>query len=97
MGHVQFLNLLLKNLSLKYKKLVLELFNKILITGEIPGLWKCAEITMIPKSGDKFDWKNYRPVSITSSLCKLFEKLLVKRILKFPKQHNILNNYQSGL
>ncbi len=48
--------------------------------GAISESWKQAMITMIPKKGDIHDKKNYRPISSTSCIGKLFEKVLVNRI-----------------
>ena len=89
-------NALIKHLPLETKRVVLSLFNKILATGSIPKTWKEAEITMIPKKGDSWDPKNYRPISITACLSKLFEKLVAKRINQFLKKNNIIVDFQSG-
>ena len=45
-------------------------------TGTVPSSWKEANITPIFKKGDKKDPKNYRPVSLTSILCKVMESAL---------------------
>ena len=54
------------------------LFNKSLETGIIPNIWKTANVTPIYKKGCKSDPNNYRPVSLTSTVCKLIEKLVRK-------------------
>ena len=47
------------------------IFNKSLGTGELPSFWKMANVTPIHKKGIKTDPNNYRPVSLTSVVCKV--------------------------
>jgi hypothetical protein len=66
---------------------LLKLYNKCLVENQIP--WKTAEITMLPKkANDKSDFNNYRPISKTPSLAKLFEKLISERLNIFLKENN---------
>ena len=52
---------------------------------------------MIPKkANDKSDYNNYRPISKTPCLAKLFERLIAVRLNDFLKKNNILIKYQSG-
>jgi len=55
---------------------VADLFNKSPITGEVPPDWKLANVTPIFKKGKKSSVCNYRPVSLTVNLCKVFESIL---------------------
>ena len=63
---------LLKELSRELSQQLLILFNKTLNEGNIPDIWKKAEVKPIFKKGSKEDPGNYRPVSLTSLLCKVF-------------------------
>ena len=58
------------------------LFKKCYDSGKIPEIWKTAKVTALHKKGSKCDAKNYRPISLTCILCKLFEKLIRSHILK---------------
>ena len=49
------------------------LFNKCMEHGRLPREWKAAEVRPIFKKGDKSQPGNYRPVSLTSVVCKVFE------------------------
>ena len=49
-----------------------KLFEKSLVEGKLPKKWKIAEVRPIFKKGDKSKPGNYRPVSLTSVVCKLF-------------------------
>jgi len=49
------------------------IFRKSLDTGQVPDSWKCANVTAIFKKGSKDHPGNYRPVSLTSHVCKLLE------------------------
>ena len=52
------------------------LFEKSLREGRVPEDWRRANVVPIYKVGDRGKAKNYRPVSLTCQLCKLFEKLV---------------------
>ena len=54
------------------------LFNYSLATGSVPGEWKTANITPVPKGGDKQQANNYRPISVLPIISKVFEKLVHK-------------------
>ena len=53
---------------------ITSLFNLSLTQGQLPAEWKLAYIMPIPKSQDKSDPANYRPISLLSILSKLLEK-----------------------
>ena len=66
--HPRILNELAHELSYPLYKL----FNKSLNDGKVPSSWKLAEVIPIFKKGDKSQPNNYRPVSLTSIVCKKF-------------------------
>ena len=51
---------------------------------------------LIHKKGSKCDPRNYRPVSLTSVVCKLLEKHIKKAIFKHLIRHNLLSDCQYG-
>ncbi|VDO45863.1 unnamed protein product, partial [Haemonchus placei] len=50
------------------------IFNQSLMSGEVSQRWKHSFITPVLKKEPSSDPANYRPVSITSLFCRLFEK-----------------------
>ena len=74
-------NELIQKIPEKIVNILLKLFNILMSTGHFPRVWKRARIRMLPKpKRDKKLSKNYRPISLLSSLGKILEKL-VKRAL----------------
>ena len=52
------------------------IFNASLANGTIPSEWREANVSPIyKKKGGKLDPANYRPVSLTSTVCKILEIL----------------------
>ena len=52
---------------------------------------------MIPKKDDdKTNPSNYRPISVSSYLGKILEKVMAKRLYFFLESNNLLVNTQSG-
>jgi hypothetical protein len=61
------------------------------------SVWKQAVTKLFHKKDTTDNPKNFRPISLTSSLCKIFTSLVNLRISKFATDNNIINtNYQKG-
>lgn len=86
----------LTHISEGFKLLILDLVNHTLKSGQIPGEWKDSIITMIPKKGISKNPKDYRPISLTSCLAKLCERMILHRLYSFVEQNKLLVNHQSG-
>ena len=59
-------------------------------TGSLPKEWKLANVVPIHKKGSNDDIKNYRPISLTCLVMKLFERILKEELLT-RTQHGFLN------
>ena len=60
------------------------LFNFSFQEQKLPNSWLNAKIFPIFKNkGDPSLCKNYRPISLTSCLCKIMERILKSKIVKF--------------
>ena len=55
-----------------------------------PDALKTAEVIPIHKSKEKHIVNNYRPISLISSLAKILEKIITKRITTFINKCDIL-------
>ena len=58
-----------------------DLFRNCAGTGNIPDVWKEASVIALHKKGPKNLASNYRPVSLTCILCKIYEKFIRKHVL----------------
>ena len=72
------------------------IFNFSLINNVIPTQWKQALITPIHKKGNRNLASNYRPISLTSAFCRIFEAILHKHILLHLISQNLLSPSQYG-
>ena len=71
-------------------------FNLSIQDGIVPREWKNANIIPIFKKGSRCKSENYRPVSLTSVICKLLEPLLRDHMVDFLTRHNLINQTQHG-
>ena len=60
-----------------------KLFCVIIDTGKLPNIWKSANLTALFEKGSKTDPLNYRPVSLTCIICKVFERIVKSSIVTF--------------
>ena len=72
------------------------IFRKSLDEGEVPKGWKVAEVTAIFKKGSVANAGNYRPVSLTSIVCKIMESIIRNHTMAFMNKHNIIPEEQHG-
>jgi Reverse transcriptase (RNA-dependent DNA polymerase)/Endonuclease-reverse transcriptase len=75
---------------------LLLIFNKCFQQQDIPKIWKSANITPVFKKGNRSDPINYRPISLTSILCKMFEHIITSNLATFLEQNKLFNNDQFG-
>ena len=73
-----------------------QLFNISLSKRTLPKLWKEAIIVPIHKKGIKSCPKNYRPISMTSAVCRAMETVLQRIIIHHLISNNLLNKNQYG-
>ena len=69
--HYQFL----KELHEPSTNFLLQIFHDLLDRGDIPKIWKETTVILIPKPfKDNTNTKNYRPISLSSCVCKTLER-----------------------
>ena len=64
-----------------------ELFSRIYTQNKIPQQWLIAKVNPIHKKGNKNDIENYRPISNLCSTSKIFEKLILRRVLEIEDEN----------
>ena len=69
---------------------------KLSLEGIVPSEWKEANITPLFKKESWNKPENYRPVSLTSVVCKLLETLIRDHMLEFLVKHKLINTSQHG-
>ena len=72
------------------------LFSKSLKERKIPDEWRTANVTPIYKKGSKSEPGNYRPVSLTSSVGKLMEKIVKQAIENHVESNSLIRSTQHG-
>ena len=72
------------------------IFQKSLDTSILPQEWKVSRVIPIFKSGSKANPLNYRPVSLTSTCCKVLERIIVEQMRVYLEENNFLAKQQFG-
>ncbi|GAB1597698.1 hypothetical protein Ahia01_000046400, partial [Argonauta hians] len=72
------------------------LFQNSLNCGKFPEGLKKGIICPIHKCGSRAEAKNYRPISLTSHIGKILERIVRKKLLTFLESNNLLTSTQHG-
>ena len=71
--------------------------NHVWKNGILPDSWKEAIVIPIPKSGkDTCNPANYRPIALTSCICKTLERMVNDRLVWFLEKNKLITFVQSG-
>ena len=88
---------MLKHLPNNALSTILHIFNDIWASGVFPESWRLATIIPIPKPGkDHEEPSNYRPIALTSCLCKTLERMINKRLVWYLESNDLISPIQSG-
>ena len=88
---------MLKHLPPRSLEALLDIFNDMWKTGKFPKSWELATIIPVPKPGkDHTEPTNYRPIALTSCLCKTLEKMINTRLVWYLEFNNLFSPVQSG-
>ena len=71
--------------------IILEFCNQVLLEGKKPEQWSLLNIIPTPKSGDLSKGGNYRGVSLSSIVAKIFNKMILCRIRSELDNHLRIN------
>jgi len=90
-------NDMLLHLGNPAKKKLLQIFNASWKSGKIPKAWKSAiQIPVLKQGKPQNKAESYRPISLTSCLCKLFERILNYRLVWYLEKNHLLTDAQAG-
>lgn len=73
-----------------------KIFSVSLATGKLPDIWKTAIVVPLHKKGSTSLCDNYRPISLTSCLCKTLERLLDQHIRAHVLSLGLISEVQHG-
>lgn len=72
------------------------IFQASLQQSKLPADWLCGKIIPIHKSGNKMTVQNYRPISLTSTCCKLLEHIISNHVTQYLEENNLIYKHQHG-
>lgn len=66
-------------------RVLTEIFTNIWLSEQTPEDWKVGLIIKLPKKGDLGDCNNWRGITLLSLTCKIFSKIILKRLQAVDK------------
>jgi len=64
--------------------------------GVVPEDWKLANVCPVFKKGSKAQAVNYRPMNLTSQMCKLFESIIRGAVVDHLEKNHLIKDSQHG-
>jgi len=88
---------LLKHLPDDSLRVFVRLINRVWATAALPTSWRHSIVVPVHKPTKPAHLpSSYRPISLTSAVCKLMEKIIVSRLKWFLEYYKLLDMSQSG-
>ena len=94
--HDNVSNILLKELIDILAPVLTKIFNQSLETGEFPDVMKLAEVVPLFKGKEHYLTNNYRPISLLTTISKVLEKIVYKRMYEYLTKTGQLSDNQYG-
>lgn len=85
---------MIKHLSDPSLIVILNLYNKVWNSGKLPMEWKHGVIIPVAKPGkDHTQPINYRPIALTSNICKIMERMVMSRLVYVIERRDIFSPF----
>ena len=72
------------------------LWSESMSTGIVPGFYKTGYVSPLFKKGSRCNAANYRPVTLTSHVVKVYERVVRKHMVRYLETNNLLSDKQHG-
>ena len=72
------------------------IYNQSIQSGCVPQDWRDADVNPLFKKGARLACSNYRPISLTSHIVKLLERIILSHILELSRKNNTFSCDQHG-
>lgn len=80
-----------------YSSIILsKLFAQSLQQSTLPADWINGKVVLVHKAGDSHFPGNYRPISLTSVPCKMFEHMVCSHLIRYLESNSFFSNCQHG-
>lgn len=79
-------------LPVKYRLILLDIYNEMFESGDYPEDWKFAYVHLIKKPTND----GLRPITMTQCLCKIFEIMMKNRLQWWCENNGVISLRQSG-
>lgn len=89
-------NIFLRRYAEMLSHFLVVIFRSSLNAGVLPFEWKIGRVVPVLKKGDSAFFCNYRPISLTSSCCKMLEHIIATYITAFLNDNSVLSAFQHG-
>ena len=63
---------------------------------QLAKVWKHAFVTPVFKNGTTCEANNYRPIPLTSTCCRVMERIINKQLLDYLLKHRLKTKEQHG-
>ena len=88
---------ILRHLPIETLHILLDIINETWKSDTFPESWRETLIISIPKPGkDHFNPLNYRPIALTSCICKTVERMVNERLVWYLEKNGLLAKQQCG-
>ena len=73
-----------------------KIFQQSFESGQLLEFWLEANVTPLFKKGSRLERSNYRPVSLTSTICKILESIIRDSVMKYLQLNKLIVSSQHG-
>ena len=68
----------------------------LLCSGIFPEEWKCSKVIPLFKQGERSDLNNYRPISVTPIVARVFERIIDNQFYGYLIQNDLISSHKYG-